>query len=518
MTHTSATRSAIGAELTVVPLPGRLRPWSRLVPAWRVDAFVWVVVVSLLVRCLLAGLLPLTADEAYAVVVSRSHALSYYDHPPLAFALARLMADISGTESAMVLRLPFLVMGTGSLFLMHDITRRSFGDRAAFWAAAAFACSPFFLSAGGFLIVPDVPLDFFMLLCIWAIQPMLSGSRGSWRAWLLAGVSLALAMASKYHSVLFGAAALMALAMHPDGRQLLRRPMAWGATAVALTGALPALVWNAQHHWASFAFQSARTYGSDDVAAHLKNLMAVLAGQALYVLPLAWYAAQRETLRSLLRPSTLMHSLLAWLAVLPIAVFDVVAVLGHHSLPHWSMSGFLFALPLVGEARARLDGPQAQNLRRRFTVAMACVGLISLLAAVEGRTGLVASKVSQASGKASGSWQDMSWSAVAPELGAARYIVAPGWVAGGQVGLAAGRGYAIDVPSDPHHFQFMDGRPVSGEKGYYVAPAGLGPIKESYLADLASQQYAVTGPARFVTQSQLAGPAFRIVIIPVVRR
>ena len=50
----------------------------------------------LILRIGLAAVIPLSIDEAYAVVVSRSHSLSYFDHPPLGFALGRLMADITG--------------------------------------------------------------------------------------------------------------------------------------------------------------------------------------------------------------------------------------------------------------------------------------------------------------------------------------------------------------------------------------------------------------------------------------
>jgi 4-amino-4-deoxy-L-arabinose transferase-like glycosyltransferase len=64
-----------------------------------------LLIASILAHLCVAALLPLTADEAYAVVVSRSHALSYYDHPPMAFALARLFADLFGSETAFVVRL-----------------------------------------------------------------------------------------------------------------------------------------------------------------------------------------------------------------------------------------------------------------------------------------------------------------------------------------------------------------------------------------------------------------------------
>ena len=66
---------------------------------------VFLIAAFLLLRIALASSIPLSIDEAYAVVVSRSHSLSYFDHPPLGFAVGRFMADIFGCECQFVVRL-----------------------------------------------------------------------------------------------------------------------------------------------------------------------------------------------------------------------------------------------------------------------------------------------------------------------------------------------------------------------------------------------------------------------------
>jgi 4-amino-4-deoxy-L-arabinose transferase-like glycosyltransferase len=124
---------------------------------------VLLVVGFLIFRIALASIIPLSIDEAYAVVVSRSHSLSYFDHPPIGFALARFMADVSGCECRLVVRLPYVLLGSASALLLFALTRYAYGVVAAFWAVAWYSVAPFFLISAGHFVVPDGPLDFFLL-------------------------------------------------------------------------------------------------------------------------------------------------------------------------------------------------------------------------------------------------------------------------------------------------------------------------------------------------------------------
>jgi dolichol-phosphate mannosyltransferase len=50
--------------------------------------------------------------------------------------------------------------------------------------------------------------------------------------------------------------------LSPNHRQWLRRPHPWLALLIALVVFSPVIIWNAQHEWASFVFQSTRTAGT----------------------------------------------------------------------------------------------------------------------------------------------------------------------------------------------------------------------------------------------------------------
>jgi len=479
------------------------RPGRRWAAPGIAAALPVLLAASLCLRLVLAGALPLTADEAYAVAVSRSHALSYYDHPPMMFALARAMADLSGAENPFLMRLPFVAMGTASIWLLHDITRRMYGMGAAVWAAAAFVLSPFFLTFGQGLIVPDGPLDFGLLATLWLIQPVLSGAAAAGWRWPAAGLALGFALLGKYQAVLFGAGALLALAAVPAWRVWLRRPGPWVALALAALCALPVVLWNAQHHWASFAFQAGRAYQKTSLLQHAGGLLNVLAGQALYLLPVTWFAAHRGIAAAFSKGARDDERLLAILAVVPILVFDPIALVGRHALAHWAMSGFLFALPLVGKARA-----EAAGARTRLHVAAAaiavCAALLSLQAATGALSALpVAGRFMPDLGEDNLDWTGLR--AAIPDDG--RFIAVPDWVSAGRVSLAVGPGHPIVVMSDPHHFQFMAAA-TPGAEGYFVSPSCAAG------ADGAGR-LAARGPAGRVAQPHGAAPGFCLGVTPV---
>lgn len=493
---------AVEERRTVVSVP--CRDLAVVFPQVRIDAIVVLMAASLVLRLILSACLPLTADEAYAVAVSRSHSLSYYDHPPMMFALARAMADLAGREIPFLMRLPFVAMGTASMWLLYDITRRAFGGRAALWAAAAFGLSPFFLTFGQVLIVPDGPLDFGLLLCFWLIQPRLAQIESSGWRWPAAGLALGFALLSKYQAGLFAAAACVALLLHPRWRAEYRHWAVWAAMAIAALCFSPVILWNAQHHWVSFAFQVGRSYQKTDVASHVMGLMSVLAGQVLYLLPFTWAGAHRAIVRALKGQGGELDWLLANLAIWQIAIFDVIALFGHHSLAHWAMSGFLFALPLLGKARAEVA---ASGVRWRLGVAAITVPLLILAISVQGVSGGLSAFGRQLPDLGR---FNLPWSALQTAIADDGLpVVASDWVTAGQVSAAMGPGHALTVASDPHHFQYMSVlRP--GTVAYFVTSTpGAGTINPP-------PAYRAVGQARQVVQHHGTQDSFCIWVTRVV--
>src|ERR1700739_432527 len=112
-------------------------------------------------RLALSATLGLGVDECYDIGVAHDLELSYFDHPPLSYWIAHLFMPLFGDGRA--LRVPFVILFTGTTWLLYLLTRHLFGAAAGVWAVLALNLSAFFMLAGSW-ILPDGPL----LLCLMA--------------------------------------------------------------------------------------------------------------------------------------------------------------------------------------------------------------------------------------------------------------------------------------------------------------------------------------------------------------
>jgi 4-amino-4-deoxy-L-arabinose transferase-like glycosyltransferase len=334
-------------------------------PTWR--TLVLLLALTTLGRLLMAGLLDLVSDEAYALGVSRPFQWSFYDHPPLAFWIVGLMQTLFGRELAPVLaRLPFVLMFTASTWAMFALTARLYGERAGLWAAGFLNVTPFFFVSAGSWIVPDGPLVLGLLLAALCFVRALADERHPWAAWIGVGVFAGLALLSKYQAgiVVLGALAVLLL---PPNRHWLRRPQPYAAAVVALALFTPVLWWNASHGWISFEFQFGR--GAGPAHFDFAHGLTLFLGEALYLLP--WILVTLVAAAIVARGTG--RRLLLWLGAPLIVLFNVLAFTQPGGLPHWSMPGWLFLFPLLGRVAA-----EAAARRQRWPAILAGISLVAL--------------------------------------------------------------------------------------------------------------------------------------------
>jgi hypothetical protein len=482
-----------------------------------------VILVFLALRLLLAAQLPLIADEAYAVVVSRLPSLSYFDHPPLGFDFGRAAAWAFGSEAGFVVRLPHVILGSLSAWLLFPVTRQAFGGRAGFWAVAWYSVTPFFFVSGGHFVVPDGPLNFFLLLTLWLVLPDLLGDeKPDLRRWLLAGLTLGLAALSKYTAVLFGMAAMIVLLSSPRGRRILASPGPWAAVVIAALCLTPVLIWNVQNGWASFGFQSGRAAGGGFNPA---NFLFVQLGQAGFLLPWLWAIAVYVIALGLIRPRDPAERIFAILAALPVVLFDVVAMFGREILPHWSMPGFLFAFPLVGVWCARLAATRPRLLRGSFVFSAILVPVLALGAIVQ----IDSAAITRALGlgeRSDFSWTFLDWDDLSEDFSRRgiiddpdTFIVPASWVIGAKAGHALGPAMPVADPIvDPRHFAFMEDARLAGRTRGYALEAAWPSEAERATADLrriAGGRYELAGDPWIIAQERAGNPAFIVVVQPV---
>ncbi len=309
-----------------------------------------LILATFIARLMFASALGLGIDESYMVAAGRKLQLSYFDHPPIAWWMAWGAAHLVGSESAIVVRLPFVALFAVTTWLMYRVTAALFGPSAGLWAAVLLNMIPVLGITSGTWVLPDGPLLAALLgatLCLITALP--SDGPTAWGWWAGAGAFAGLALCSKYSAALSIIGLIMFLSTEPGSRRWLLRPHPYIAGLIAVLIFAPVLIWNAKHGWVSFLFQGGRAIGG----LHLLGPTLNIAGQSAFVLPwiwapLVWYGF--VTIRR--GPRDKERWLLICLAAPPIVVFTT-ASLWSNVLFHWAAPGYLMLLPLLGDAVAR---------------------------------------------------------------------------------------------------------------------------------------------------------------------
>jgi hypothetical protein len=332
---------------------------SHIVPAsyspprsWTPErATVVLIAVGIAARILIASQVGLGHDEGSNYSCSRHLDLGYFDHPPMCAFLGRVSTEIFGAIGPITLRMPSILFFAGTTALMFLIGRRLFGSWPGFYAAALLNLAPVFSMTTGIALTPDGPLMFFWLAAVWFITRLSFDPSPSWPIvqWSGVGACLGLAMLSKYNAVLLIPGTLLFVCTRREQRHWLRHPGPYVALLVATAVFSPALVWNAEHGWVSFAFQGTRGAVYDGL--HPDWMVRSIGGQALWMLPWIWIVLGWELISGFrCRIIDSRRWYISCLAATPIALFTIVAIYSRIGLIfHWQGAGYLLLFLPAGD-------------------------------------------------------------------------------------------------------------------------------------------------------------------------
>jgi len=422
-----------------------------------------LVAATALARLPLAAVLGLSVDEAYTVVMARRVSLGYFDHPPVTYWLAALAARLSGGEAAIAVRLPFVLLFTGTSLLLFRLGRRLFGASAGLIAAVLLNVALYFTVCTASWVLPDGPLLFFSAAATVCLAEAVFGSEDAARPyWMGFGALAGGALLAKYHGVFLLAGAFLFLLLAPAQRRWLRRPEPWLALGVSGLVFGPVLVWNATHGWASFLFQGGRAGTLDE--GHGSPFLDSVGGQALWMSPWIWLplvVVLLDALRQGARDER--RFLLACLAVGPIAGFTLLTALGVRGLAHWQAPGYFFVLPLLADSVARRLAAGAPWTRRWLWGSAAATALLLAVLVSHALTGWLGRLTPWLFARGDPTQDLISWDAVPERLSAwgqpAPGVVVAGsrWGEAGKLALALGPAVEVtSVGEDPRGFRFVE--------------------------------------------------------------
>lgn len=430
-----------------------------------------------LLRLVVSLYIGLGTNEAYAIASGRAMSLSYFDHPPLHFWLAHLGELLFGDTRAV--RLLFILLGAGTSWLMFLLTRRLFGERAGVWATLALNLSGFFGFVSASWILPDGPLNFFLLAAALVLAPMLEGKGLSIQRWMMAGLFTGLAALSKYHGIFFAGEFFIYMIVDSARRPLLLKPGPWLAALLALAVFSPVLIWNAEHHWISFSFQGSRAE-SHHFGAGL--FLSLLVAQLALLTPWVAVPLLRGISQGFSRSDPQSRFAL-WLG-LPMALFfSLVPLWSDTGMVQWAMPGWLLLLPLAGQYLAKEAAWKSWPQRWAAGSAGVFVVIIVLFCA-EVQTGWLGTAFSGVFRRGDPTVEYVEWRPLASQIsernltgGERGFVLTSGWREAAKIDQGLGGHFRVLVVSDdPRNFAIdVHDRNFQGEDGWIVLRTDVSP-------------------------------------------
>jgi dolichol-phosphate mannosyltransferase len=238
-----------------VTLPGYSQVLSPADDATRARTLaIGLIVYAFALRLTYLGSVELLPEETYYWNYSRHLDIGYLDHPPMVAWLIRCGTAVFG-QSQFGVRIGALCSGVIASVFAYRLTRNLFGEVGATAALTLSQILPFFFLSG-LLMTPDAPLTAAWAASLYYLERALVAGRSD--AWWRAGLALGIGAISKYSIALLVPVTMAFMLWDRDSRRWWRRWEPYAAALLALAVFFPVVLWNAQHEWASFAFQTSR--------------------------------------------------------------------------------------------------------------------------------------------------------------------------------------------------------------------------------------------------------------------
>lgn len=269
-------------------------------------------------------------DELQVLDDARHLAWGYVAYPPLVPLLGRIELVLFGTSLA-GFRFFSVVAQCIAVVLAGLIAGELGGKgRARLVAAAATACMPFSMLVGSEFMY--VSFDFlWWVLLAWLVVRLTNG--GHSRLWLAIGAVIGLGMLTRY-TIGFGVVGLVLGVFATPLRRQLSSPWLWAGVVLSLLIFLPNLLWQIRHDFIYLDF--ARYIHERDIrwgrtAGYFPDQL--FGNASLFTLPL-WLAGLWRVARAEEDPR---QRVLAWMYLVPLALFAIVQGRGYYLAPAYPM-------------------------------------------------------------------------------------------------------------------------------------------------------------------------------------
>ncbi len=318
-----------------------------------------LLVISLTIRCFLAGFFELGNDEVYYWTYAKYPDWSHFDHPGMVGWTMQLFSLNLLLDSEFFLRLSSIIFMTIDTYLFYLIGTELKDKLTGLYAALLYTASPYGFIITGVFILPDTPLMLFSLLALYLFIKYFKSNPRRNLLLILGGLCSGLAMLSKYS----GAFLLLGLALYVlfFQRQELRNKFLYLSVFIALICLLPILIWNIQNDFISFNFHGDRVswFGKP----HFEYLGREIFGELIYNNPIVYVLviiAIVAFFKHRITPEKTSCRLLL-LTSLPLVCLFIYFSLTRPTLPHWSAPGVSLLIPFAAVFLAERQNDNEQE-------------------------------------------------------------------------------------------------------------------------------------------------------------
>jgi 4-amino-4-deoxy-L-arabinose transferase-like glycosyltransferase len=161
-------------------------------------------------------------------------------------------------SSAFSVHLAAILMSVLMSLAIFKLTSNLFNEKTAFWTTVSINFA-FIYALGGLIITPDVPMLLFWVLSMYACYEISKSNGAFW--WILLGIFVGAGFISKYPMVFAGLGAFVFFVSSRERIKWFLTPWPYLSLISAIIVALPVIIWNYQHDWSSFLFQTQRRAG-----------------------------------------------------------------------------------------------------------------------------------------------------------------------------------------------------------------------------------------------------------------
>lgn len=344
------------------------------------------VILSIIIRCLLAYFVEFGNDEVYYVNYALFPDWSHFDHPPFVGWLIQLTTLNLQFENELLIRLGPILIGGVNTLLIFQIGRVLKNELVGLYASMIYTASLYSFVIVGVFIMPDAPQSLFWLISILMIVNIFRDENISSRArWLMLilGITIGFGMLSKYTAIFLWIG--VGLYVIIFDRRWLKEPMLYIAIALTLIVFAPVIIWNVKNNFISINYHSGRVV-VESTGFNYKTFLTEIVGSIFYngIVNVIMVVVAPYTYIFKIRFMELRKFWLLIFLALPIMILFLTFSMFRQTLPHWSAPGY-FALILI--AAIYLASKYKARVPAIIIISLSTTFLIVLMAVFQIKTG-----------------------------------------------------------------------------------------------------------------------------------